>query len=174
MLKKLSYILLTGLLLFIITGCDLGVETNGNQDGETNEVTAIEDLENIEHFRDSALAHILEGELNRKGQAVGFHYDQLPTKNGEIIEGTETDENEQGVYEAKVIIDDVEKNANGGKSTFFPDDWDTQDVIDAINEAYDAKSFINGNTYEGIADDGVVVRMYLDNNDQIISAFPIY
>lgn len=173
-MKKLSYLLLTGFLLFIFLGCDANIDATNEHGGEVIAVTSIEELENTDYFRDSALVHILEGELNRKGQAVGFHYDQLPTKNGEIIEGTETKENDLGIYEAKVVIDDVEKSSNSGKSTFFPDDWDTQDVIETINEAYDEKSFINGNTYEGIANNGVVVRMYLDNNEKIISAFPVY
>src|SRR5699024_7887238 len=156
------------LTLLILTGCGL-------DDGfENTQVTAIEDLENVNNFRDGSLEHILEGELNHNGQATGYHYDQLPTKKGEVIEGTETEENEFGVYEAEVMVSDVKKNSNGGKSTFFPDDWDTQDVIDAINEAYDVKEYINGNTYEGLTTDGLIIRMYLDQQDKIISAFPVY
>ena len=49
-----------------------------------------------------------------------------------------------------------------------------QNVIDAINESYDARTYINGNTYEGITSDGLVIRMYLDQQDKIISAFLVY
>src|SRR5699024_7371985 len=115
-----------------------------------DDVTLIDELTETDYFRKGALEHILEGELNRRGQAVGFHYDQLPTKKGEIISGTETDINEFGIYEAKVIVSDIEKTSNQGMSTFFPDVWDTQDVIDAINEAYEERVFISGNTYEGL------------------------
>src|SRR5699024_2753965 len=168
MMKKLSHFLLVSLIIFILFGCGL-------DDGfENTQVTALDELESIEYFRDGALEHILEGELNHNGQATGFHYEQLPTKKGEVIEGTKTEENEFGVYEAEVIVSDVKKNSNGGKSTFFPDKWDTQNVIDAINESYDARTYINGNTYEGITSDGLVIRMYLDQQDKIISAFPVY
>lgn len=137
-------------------------------------VTPIEELQHVEYFRNGALEHILEGELNRHGQAVGYHYDQLPTKKGEIKSGTKSDLNEFGVYQAKVTVSGVEKTSNRGMSTFFPDEWDTQHVIDAINEAYDNRIFISGNAYEGLTDEGIIIHMYLDNNDKIISAFPIY
>jgi len=173
MKKKFVSILLTVFMILLFVGCDLdGLDSHNNN--EAFEVTDINDLDQIEHFRSGALEHILEGELNKNGQAVGYHYDQLPTKKGEIIEGTETKPNEVGIYEAEVIVSDVKKTSNGGKSTFFPDEWDSQDVVDAINEAYEAKTFINGNTFEGLTSDGVVIRMYLDNNEQIISAFPVY
>lgn len=143
-------------------------------DVEENEIESIDELQDTDAFRKGALEHILEGELNGKGQAVGFHYDGLPTKKGEIIEGTKSSKNDQGVYEAKVKVSDVEKTSNNGKSTFFPDDWSAQEVVDAINEAYENSAFISGNTYEGLTEDGVTVRMYLDNNEKIISAFPVY
>src|SRR5699024_11077595 len=173
MKKKFVSILLTVFMILLFVGCDLdGLDSHNNN--ETFEVTDINDLDQIEYFRSGALEHILEGELNKSGQAVGYHYDQLPTKKGEIIEGTETKPNEFGVYEAEVIVSDVKKNSNGGKSTFFPDEWDSQDVINAINEAYQSKKFINGNTFEGLTSDGVVIRMYLDNKEKIISAFPVH
>src|SRR5699024_4377995 len=137
-------------------------------------ITSISDLENTDYFREGALEHILEGELNGRGQAVGFHYDGLASKKGEIIQGTRTDENEHGVFEAEVSVEGVKKESNRGRSSFFPDDWSAQDVIDSINEAYDSKEFLTGNTYEGLTDTGVVIRMYLDNKDKIISAFPVY
>lgn len=167
-MKSVFQLLLISLIIFVLSGCGLEDRL------DSTEVTPINEVEQTEYFRDGALEHILEGELNRHGQATGFHYDQLPTKNGEIIEGTETKENEFGVYEAEVIVSDVKKNSNGGRSTFFPDDWDTQEVIDAINEAYDVKEYINGNTYEGLTTDGLIIRMYLDQQDKIISAFPVY
>ena len=129
---------------------------------------------NTDYFRDGALEHILEGELNGRGQAVGFHYDGLPTKKGEVIAGTETEPNEYGIYEAKVEVSGVEKASNSGKSSFFPDEWNAQQVVDAINEAYDDRNFMTGNTYEAFTSEGVLISMYLDQNDKIISAFPIY
>src|SRR5690625_130137 len=179
MVKKIRGIAILLISLFFLVSCDLiklpneGVVLENYIDEDVSTM-AISDLENTEHFRNGALEHILEGELNGRGQAVGFHYDGLPTKKGQIISGTETEPNDQGVYEAKIEINGVAKTSNGGKSSFFPDQWTAQEVIDAINEAYENRSFITGNTYEGLTSEGVLISMYLDQNEQIISAFPIY
>src|SRR5690625_3845570 len=145
--KSIIYILFL-FLVFSLASCsfkdNILLETHSD-----NEVTLMSELKRTDYFRPGALEHILEGELNRKGQAVGFHYDQLPTKKGEIIDGTKTNPNDYGVYEAKITVEGVEKTSNRGISSFFPDTWDTQDVVDAINEAYEMKQFISGNTYEG-------------------------
>ena len=185
MLKKGLYLLFISLTLTILSACqaldfvnelfdqaESSLEDSSNQ--ATEEVENIAELKNTEQFKKGALEHILEGELNHKNQAVGFHYDQLPTKKGEIIAGTKSAENKHGVYEAEVKVSGVEKTSNRGRSTFFPDKWSTQQVIDAINEAYDNRTFISGNTYEGLTADGMQIRMYLDQKDLIISAFPVY
>lgn len=138
------------------------------------DVTPITELRRTGNFQAGALAHILEGEVNRRGDAVGFHYDRLPTKKGEIIEGTKTEPNGLGVYEAKVEVEGIQKRSNRGMSTFFPNEWDSQEVVDAINEAYENRVFISGNTYEGLTEDGMIIRMYLNEVEKIISAFPIY
>ena len=163
-------LLLIGLIGFLLISC----AHNGTSENNIEEVTLISELEYVQYFRSGALEHVLEGELNKKGEAVGFHYDQLPTKKGEVIEGTKTATNEFGAYEAEVIVKDVAKKSNEGKSTFFPDEWDTQQVIEAINEAYENRELITGNTYEGLTMEGMVIRMYLDQEEKIISAFPIY
>jgi|SRR5690625_157266 len=176
MFQRQSFLLIILVTIFLsLTSCDLFDETiNDPISVDQDSVTHIVDLVEIENFRSGALEHILEGEINHQGQAVGYHYDRLPTKKGEIISGSQTEPNDHGVYEAKVSVNDIEKTANAGLSTFFPDEWDTQDVVDAINEAYDTKTFISGNTYEGLTDEGIIIRMYLDDKEKIISAFPIY
>src|SRR5699024_10855350 len=109
--------------------------------------------------RPEALEHILKGEINRNGQAVGYHYEGLPDAEGEVIKGSKSPTNENGVYEAKVKVNDTEKESNQGKSTFFPKGWDTQDVVDAINEVYGYRTNINGNTYAVVTNDAIVVLM---------------
>lgn len=181
MSSKLKYLIIPMLSMFLLVGCSVDdildlVTTESSEPSESThqEVTPLDALIETENFKSHALEHILEGELNRNGQAVGFHYDHLETKKGEIIEGSQIEPNENGVYEAKVSVSDVNKTSNNGKSTFFPDEWDSQDVVDAINEAYENRSHINGNTFEGLTDEGIVVRMYLNQQDKIISAFPVY
>lgn len=59
------------------------------------------------------------------------------------------------------------------RSTFFPKDWTPQQVVDAINEAYNKRIFQAGNTYQGTTSSGIDIVMYLYPNNKIISAFPI-
>lgn len=73
-----------------------------------------------------------------------------------------------------VEVDGIAKSGNGGMSTFYPDNMSPQEVIDAINEAYDNGVNTRGNTYVGESENGLGITMYLDANDKIISAFPIY
>lgn len=178
MLVKLRNMLLVSLSVLLLVSCSIddviSEVLDSPEEIKSGENISIADLEETDYFRDGAIEHILEGELNRRGQAVGFHYDGLPSKKGKVIEGTETEPNELGVYEAKVEVSGVAKTSNGGKSTFFPLEWTSQDVIDAINEAYIERQFISGNTYEGLTSEGQAIRMYLDDKDLIISAFPVY
>lgn len=179
MRRRILHILFSLMTLALFTGCDVLNDLNSSHLSVEENVTEgqtilLEDLKHTENFRKGALEHILEGELNAQGQAVGFHYDGLPSKKGEIIEGTETTPDQYGVYEAEIMVEGKKKPANSGKSTFFPDEWHAQQVVDAINEAYEARSFLTGNTYEGLAVSGIHIRMYLDDDEKIISAFPIY
>src|SRR5690625_689640 len=96
------------LVAFFLVACNVSIFEEGIVNFET-EVLLIEDLVDIEHFRKGALEHILEGEINRNGEAVGFHYENLPTKKGEGIQGTRTDANEHGVYEAEIEVEGIKK-----------------------------------------------------------------
>ncbi|MDS1008808.1 EndoU domain-containing protein [Clostridium sporogenes] len=140
---------------------------------EISHVKSIADLKNTENFRNSALNHILEGEINRSNMVVGYHYEKFPTSKGKIIEGTKSSPNDLGVYTGKVQVDGVIKKA---KSSFFPEEWSPQEVIDAINEAYNNKQFVKGtkNTFRGKSVSGLKIEMYIDNKGKIISAFPKY
>ena len=128
-------------------------------------------LRNIQNFRRGALEHIFEGEINRNGYAVGYHYEGYPTARGTIIEGTKTNPNQNGIYNANIKVGSIEKVS---PSTFFPEEFTVQQVIDSINEAYSRKMFIGGNTYIGTTSSNFKVIMFLDRNNKIISAFPQY
>src|SRR5690625_5458691 len=68
---KLKYILLSLLSLFLLMACS--IEDDLVQSETNNQkVTPITELIETENFKSNALEHILEGELNYKGQAVGF------------------------------------------------------------------------------------------------------
>ncbi|MGN4613838.1 EndoU domain-containing protein [Bacillus cereus group sp. MYBK71-2] len=80
--------------------------------------------------------------------------------------------NDQGIYKAKIEVNGTPKTANGGFSTFFPKEWSSQKIVDNVNEAYNTKRHIIGNTYKGVGSDGIEITMYIDSNGKIISAFP--
>lgn len=134
--------------------------------------TTLETLKNTENFTDSALEHIFEGQINRRGNAVGYHYEGIENTAGKIVEGTVTSPNKVGIYQAKIEVNGIPKTGNGGISTFFKRSMSPQEVVDTINEAYASKSYVKGNTYLGQSTNGIVIEMYLDKADKIISAFP--
>lgn len=128
-------------------------------------------LKNTQYFLKSALKHIFEGEINRNGQAVGYHYEGLATSKAKVIEHTRSQKDKNGVYRAKITIENKEKNAF---SSFFPKNWTIQQIVDTINEAYENKTLESGNIYNGKTKSGITVQMYLTENNKIISAFPLY
>ena len=139
--------------------------------GKTYAKSSLDSLENTDNLRDSAIEHIFEGQVNG---SKGYHYDGIDFTAGKIVPGTETPINKNGVYKAQVEIGGVPKSGNGGWSTFFPKDMSPQEVVDAINEAYDNCDLVPGtrNTYRGVTLKGLRIEMYLDKNNKIISAFP--
>ncbi|EGT8066147.1 EndoU domain-containing protein, partial [Listeria monocytogenes] len=134
----------------------------------------LSNLANIENFKNRSVEHIFEGEINRKGKAVGYHSEAIPESPGKIIVGTKTKPNREGAYEAEIEVAGVPKKTNGGKSTFFPEDWNAQKIVDEINFAFSNKSHVESNIYVGVASNGMKIQMYLDKEGKIISAFPIY
>ena len=131
----------------------------------------LDKLKHTENFASiKAIKHILEGEINRRGKAVGFHMENMPTRKGNIIENTRSAVDENGIYKAKVVINGIRKQA---QSSFFPTKMIPQQIIDAINEAYNRKNKISENKYSGKTSYGFEIIMYLDSNDKIITAYPI-
>lgn len=138
------------------------------------EKSDLELLKNIDNFTDSAIEHIFVGQINKGGDATGYHYDGIKETPGRIIPGTESPVNQFGVYNAKVEVNGIKKITNNGYSTFFPADMSPQQVVDAINEAYDNKKYSRRNMYAGDTSIGITINMYIDDNGKIISAYPIY
>ena len=131
-------------------------------------------LKYTENFLDSALVHIFSGHVNVNGEATGYHYEGMKNAQGNIIQGTVTAPNQLGVYTGKVKVNGVDKESNSGYSTFYPKTWTMQQVVDAINEAYESKVFKVGNEYYGYDKNGMKIIMYLDKDtNKIISAFPV-
>ena len=147
-------------------------ESSASTDGYT--MADIKKLKNTERFAKNTLEHIFDGTINSKGKATGYHYSMVTDSKGEIIPGTESDKDGHGVFTAKVKVNGVKKN---GFSSFYPENWTPQQVVDAINEAYDDamsdKSNPHGSLWIGYSGD-LEIDMYLDNNKRITTAFPVY
>lgn len=62
-----------------------------------------------------------------------------------------------------------------GSSTFFPEHWTPQQVVDAINEAYANKILQPGsvNVYIGKSSGGMKIKMRLSADGKITTAFPM-
>lgn len=110
--------------------------------------------------------------MNRRGSAVGYHYEMVNGTNGSIIPGTQSSANSLGVYRGQVQVNGIIKSGNGGFSTFFPRSMSPQEVVNAINEAYASKVLNTGNEYYGYSNNGMRITMYLNKEGKIISAFP--
>ena len=136
--------------------------------------STLNSLKNTENFTESAIEHIFEGQVNARGKAVGYHYEGIEGTSGNVIPGTESSVNNIGVYKAQVEVNGIPKTANGGFSTFYSKNLSPQQVVDAINEAYSNCELKLGtrNTYQGVANNGMKIDMFLDQSGKIISAFP--
>ncbi|WP_209627704.1 EndoU domain-containing protein [Streptococcus oricebi] len=136
---------------------------------ETYSPEVLGQVEHTESFRENTVKHIFEGEVKRR-QAKGYHYANIEGTAGEAIPDTRVDLG-NGVYEVDVKVNGVIKHA---KSTMFPDTMSPQEVVDAINEAYNGREKVPNtrNQYRGEANNGIKVIMYLDKDEKIISAFP--
>lgn len=134
----------------------------------------IKKLKNTEHFAKKTLEHIFDGTINSKGKATGYHYTKVTDSKGRIIDGTRSQADENGVFTGKVEVSGIKKN---GFSSFYPESWSPQQVVDAINTAYN--DAINdpdnpkGSIWIGYCGD-LEIDMYLDSNKKITTAFPVY
>ncbi len=162
-----------------VTSPSTGAETtvkaeSGNTEKSTYKMSDIYKLKNTEHFAKNTLKHIFDGTINSKGNATGYHYTMVEDSKGSIIDGTKSKEDKNGVFTGKVKVGDVKKK---GFSSFYPESWTPQQVVDAINTAYDYavndSSNPKGSLWIGYAGD-LEIDMYLDNNKKITTAYPVY
>ena len=147
----------------------------GEEAAQTSYTMAdIKALKNTEHFAKNTLEHIFDGTINGKGKATGYHYTKVSDSKGKIIDGTRSDTDENGVFTGKVEVSGVKKN---GFSSFYPESWTPQQVVDAINTAYDDalsdKSNPHGSIWIGYCGD-LEIDMYLNSDKKITTAFPVY
>lgn len=130
-------------------------------------------LKNTDLLPEETITHIFLGTVSEQGKASGYHYDGIEDSPGAIVEGTRSEPDQYGVYTAKVTVDGIGKSGNKGYSTFYPDDFTPQQVIDAINEAYENKVLLEGSLYAGLTENGIEIDMAIDESGKIITAYPV-
>lgn len=112
-------------------------------------------------YADGVLEHIFYG--NSRG---GLHYNGLSGANGEIVKIEKVADN-YGVYEATISI-----NGKLKRSTFFPDEWTPEQVLDVIDEAYQKGSTNLKNQKIYTFESGMTIELNLDSTGKIRSAYP--
>ena len=121
------------------------------------------------------LTHIFEGQINRKGDPVGYHArpggkDPASAR----VVAISDPPNKAGVYTARVQI----RKPNGPWlskiSTFFPDSMGQDDVIQAILHAYRNNTSHKPPKYSGPSGKGFTIEGYLLPDGRINTAFPVY
>ena len=121
--------------------------------------------------------HVFHGEINRRGNAVGYHHrpggqDATTARVTEIVDAP----NAQGVYTGQVEVFNPATNTWVSKelpSSFYPDTWTQGRVLLEVRGAYGARNVINGNRWEGTSPSGIRIRGYLNPDGSINTAFPI-
>jgi hypothetical protein len=127
---------------------------------------------------EKAKKHIFKGEINRQGKAVGCHHILATNeyKTSQLVEGTRKN-GPNGLFKAKVKVKNrngkwVAKVSNQGYSTFYPESWSEEKTEKEILHAFGNKRNVNGDLWEGKSSEGIIIQMYLKDDDSIASAFP--
>ncbi len=156
------------------SGNSNSTENQTQSSAQTYTMADIKKLQNTEHFAKNTLEHIFDGTINGKGNATGYHYSMVSDSKGKIIDDTRSGTDENGVFTGKVEVDGVKKN---GFSSFYPESWSPQQVVDAINTAYD-DALSNPDNPQGSLWIGfcgeLEIDMYMNGSKQITTAFPVY
>ncbi len=122
--------------------------------------------------------HIFQGEINRKGLAVGYHHrpNGKDANNARLSKLTGLP-NTQGVYIGRV---EIRNPANGqwvsklSSSTFFPDRWSQAQVLTEIQGAF-ASANKNQEPWQGTSPSGLKIQGYYNKaTNTITTAYPIY
>ena len=128
-----------------------------------------------------ATEHILDGEINPHGKAVGFHHrpggSDPPTSHLDQVTGGP---NASGIYVGKVQVFDPAKNIwvqKKAKSSFYPDNMSPAEIEQAIQTSYEdavAKGEVLPNgKFEGESGKGFSIGGYAKDG-KIATAYPIF
>lgn len=128
---------------------------------------------NTNYFSEGSIQHLLDGEINKHNNIVGFHYENEDSI-GKVIKGTEVyDKKGLGVYSAEIQVYGYGKKTNNGRSTFFPKGWSKEKLIEEINYGFENKKLFGGTRFDSTTKEGVKITMFVDNG-KITSVYPMW
>jgi hypothetical protein len=130
------------------------------------------------------LAHVFEGQINRRGKPVGFHSRPGGTDPaGARVVRTVSRPNQLGVYIAEVEIRTGPSSngatAPGGRwlrktSTFYPDSLSRDEVVAAILHAWEERRDLGGDKFQGPSGMGFTIEGHTLDGGGINTAYPLY
>jgi Bacterial EndoU nuclease len=120
--------------------------------------------------------HIEFGEINRRGEAVGYHHrpngvDPPSARVLRIVQPA----NANGVYRARTALRDAatgEWIPKKAPSTFYPDAMTPEEVVDAILVAFHVSEIRNDGQFVGPSDRGFAIEDWYQNG-RINAAYPL-
>lgn len=120
--------------------------------------------------------HILDGEINKRGKAVGGHY--AKSKNLKVVRYI-GDVDKNGVFRAKIAIWDKNNNKWVNKqatTSFFPKEWSSQKIKQQVKFSLNnANEFNQSNLkWQGKSESGIDIHGWYKQNGDVATAYPIY
>jgi len=122
--------------------------------------------------------HIFQGEINRKGLAVGYHHrpNGKDSSRARMVKRTALP-NSQGIYIGRVEI----RNPTNGQwvsklssSSFFPDRFSQAQILSEIQSAF-ASANKSKEPWQGTSPSGLKIEGYYNKaTNTITTAYPIY
>jgi Bacterial EndoU nuclease len=121
-------------------------------------------------------AHIETGEINRRGEAVGYHHrpngvDPPGARVRRIVQPPDAN----GVYRARVALLDPATGAwldKRASSTFFPDGMSDDDVIRAVLAAFHEGHVRRDGQFVGNSGEGFTIEGWYQHG-KIVAAYPL-
>ena len=121
-------------------------------------------------------AHIETGEINRRGEAVGYHHrpNGVDPPGARVLRIVQPPDG-NGVYRARVALLDratgewIDKRAS---STFFPDRMSDDDVIRAVLAAFHEGHMRRDGQFTGDSGDGFTIEGWYQHG-RVAAAYPM-
>ncbi|MBX2838468.1 MAG: EndoU domain-containing protein [Gammaproteobacteria bacterium] len=160
------------------SGTSLTSSQQSGSSGSKSDSSAAIDVSGLPHWSSTNpeinLKHVFAGEINRKGKPTGFH--SRPGGNDPAtakLLSVRDQPNSLGIYTATIAVRDGDQWKEKF-SSFFPDHFSQQDVIDAVINAYNNSSNPKAQPWQGPSGHGFAIQGYTTNRGGINTAFPVF